>query len=113
MEANGPGTRYGGRVSGLRWEVERCPDATLRDAVTPAAAGGALGLVASLLVRAPGPLRLFGLAAGAALGAFASQYHMNVDWDPDRLRGEPEPPAPPSTPPGEAPADPAQPPQPF
>ena len=113
MEPNAPGTRYAGRasgrVSGLRWEVERCPDATLRDALTPAAAGGALGLVASLLVRAPGSLRLVGAAAGAALGAFASQYHMNLDWDPDRLRGEPEP----AAPEGDAPADPPEPPQPF
>ncbi len=107
-DAARPAGKLAGRISGLRWEAERCPEARWSDAPTPAAVGALIGFAAALFGRAPGSLRLIGAAAGAAVGALASQYHLNLDWDPDRLRGEPLP-EPDAPRPEERPAPPPQP----
>jgi len=81
--------RWSGRISGLRWDVERCPDARWKDAVEPGVVGGLGGLLLGGLSRATPHGRLLVAALGAAAGVFASRYHVNLDWDPDRLREAP------------------------
>lgn len=109
MEPNAPTQEpLRGRVSGLRWEAERCPDARPGDALRPACLGGLVGLGIGLLGRLPAPVRLAAVAAGAAAGALASHYHLNLDWDPDHLR--PDPPTP-EAPEHDAPGD--EPPRPL
>ena len=76
-----------GKISGLSWETERCPDAQAGDGLKPAAIGGLIGFGLGHLLRAAPRGRLLLCAAGAFGGFLASRHHLNVDWDPDALRG--------------------------
>ena len=78
--------RFSGSMSGLHWEVEQCPDASPNDALKPAFLGGLLGFAVGFLTHTGMPGRLLLTGVGAVLGASASKYHVNVDWDPDHLR---------------------------
>ena len=93
-ERQEPGT-YKGRISGLRWEAEACPDARGEDTLKNAAIGGGVGYLSAILLGVSPQLRLVVAGLGALAGHVATKYHLNLDWDPDQLRGdEPPPPAP-------------------
>lgn len=81
------GGQRSGNVSGLRWEAEECPDATSSDVFRSTASGGAIGFVSGMLLGMSPGLRIVAALAGAAVGHVASKYHLNLDWDPDQLRG--------------------------
>jgi hypothetical protein len=85
---------YSGKLGGLRWEAESCPDATTEDSLKLSAGGGLVGFASALLMGLPPQLRLVVAAAGAIAGAVASKYHLNVDWDPDAFRQGSPPPGP-------------------
>jgi hypothetical protein len=74
-------------ISGARFTVEKCPDASRSRTIRGAALfGGAAGLAGFLLRRNP----VFALVAGlggAVAGAVGSRYHVAFDWDPDRAFG--------------------------
>ncbi|RMG07547.1 MAG: hypothetical protein D6731_23630 [Planctomycetota bacterium] len=79
--------RLEGRLGGLRWEAEPCPDASEGDRLRGALIGGGAGLLSGLLLRLPPSLRLLALAGGALVGRFAAGHHLNLDWDPDAAFG--------------------------
>lgn len=87
---------FKGSLSGLKVEVEPCPDCSREDTFKGAAVGGALGFALSWLLGGTLVGRLIGAAVGAGSGALAARYHLYVDWDPDRVRygDDPNPPAP-------------------
>lgn len=89
---------FKGTFSGLKVEVEPCPDCSREDTLKGAAVGGALGFGLSLLTRGTFMGRLIGAGLGAAAGALASRYHLYMDWDPDRVRYGENPPTPPAPP---------------
>src|SRR5271170_1485841 len=74
-------------IGGVRFTVEKCPDAsTSRSMKGAAVMGGALTATGFLLRRS----HFFLLAAGiggAIAGALGSRYHVSFDWDPDRAFG--------------------------
>ena len=74
-------------IGGVRFTIEKCPDAsTSRSMKGGAILGGALTGAGFLLRRS----RFFLIAAGvggALLGALGSRYHVSFDWDPDRAFG--------------------------
>ncbi len=74
-------------IGGVRFTIEKCPDAsTSRSMKGGAVLGGALTGASFLLRRS----RFFLIAAGvggALLGALGSRYHLSFDWDPDRAFG--------------------------
>ncbi len=88
-EASGESRTYKGKLGGLRWEAESCPDATSPDTLKATAGGGLLGFGGAILMGLPPQLRLVAVAAGAIAGALASRYHLNLDWDPDFMRDSP------------------------
>ncbi|HZU96108.1 MAG TPA: hypothetical protein VFF73_05320 [Planctomycetota bacterium] len=74
-------------ISGARFTIEKCPDATASRAVKGAAVLGSVLTGGSFLLRRS---RFFMIAAGvggALLGALGSRYHVSFDWDPDRAFG--------------------------
>jgi hypothetical protein len=79
--------QHSGALSGLRWEAEECPDATSSDIFRSTAGGGAIGFVSGLLLGMSPAMRIVAALAGAAVGHVSSKYHLNLDWDPDQLRG--------------------------
>lgn len=81
--------RITGKVSGLSWEAERCPDASPDDALKTAFGGTLVGYGLGFLFGFSRTGRFLSAGLGACAGAIASRYHLNVDWDPDALRGEP------------------------
>ena len=89
-EPRDPGT-YGGQISGLRWEAEKCPDASDGDLLKVGLGGGAIGFVGGLLMGFSPPMRLIAAAFGALIAQTSTRYHINLDWDPDALRGAPPP----------------------
>ncbi len=80
--------RYAGSYSGLRYEAEACPECCSRQALEGAAWGGAIGWAASMLLGGGASARILGAAAGAAAGAALRRWHLRLEWDPDRARGE-------------------------
>lgn len=74
--------------SGLKVEVERCPEAETNMQTAVGLGAGAWG-TGWLLGWSPVG-RLLGAAVGASVGALANRYHVYIDWDPDRARGEPD-----------------------
>ena len=94
---------FKGSLSGLKLEVEPCPDCSREDTVKGAAIGGAAGFGLSWLLGGSFLGRLIAVAAGAATGALASRYHVYLDWDPDRVRFGDEPAPAPSPAPSPAP----------
>jgi hypothetical protein len=78
--------------STLQWQATRCPDTRPGDTWAPAFVGGTLGWGLALLSGVSGPSRVLAAALGAAGGAIASQFHVRVDWDPDRWRDAPSSP---------------------
>jgi hypothetical protein len=74
-------------IGGVRFTIEKCPDAsTSRSMKGGAILGGALTGASFLMKRS----RFFLIAAGvggALLGALGSRYHISFDWDPDRAFG--------------------------
>jgi hypothetical protein len=71
-------------ISGLRVSVDRCPDATLTRTATTSGVFALLGGGAAFLLTRSPHTRLVAAVASAALGCFASRYHVSADWDPDR-----------------------------
>ena len=88
-EASQEPQSYSGKLGGLRWEAEACPDATSRETIKATAGGSLAGFASAFLLGLPPQLRLVAAAAGGLAGALASKYHLNLDWDPDSLRGTP------------------------
>jgi hypothetical protein len=85
----GEGAKAGGfkgSLSGLKLEVERCPDCSREDSIKGAAVGGAVGYGVSWLLGGSLVGRVVGAALGATTGALAARYHLYLDWDPDRVR---------------------------
>lgn len=78
--------RFTGRLSGLAYQVEECPDGRGRDGKVAVAAGGGVGYLAGLLLGASFGGRLLGAALGAGAGAALARWHVRLDWDPDGLR---------------------------
>lgn len=76
-------------ISGLKVEVERCPKAETNMQTAVGVGLGSFG-VGWLLGWSPMG-RLLGAAACTGVGVLASRYHVYIDWDPDRARGEPDP----------------------
>lgn len=85
-------------LSGLHVEAVECPEQR-DEGWTPALVGGALGWGAALLAGVGAPGRVLATALGALGGSLATRYHLNLDWDPDRIRrGRADAPAPDATP---------------
>ena len=108
-EANQEPKSYSGKLGGLRWEAEPCPDAAQGDTIKLGAGGGLVGFASALLMGLPPQLRLVAAAAGAIAGAVASRYHLNLDWDPDSLRDGDGPTPPETDDPGDFPLEDPQP----
>lgn len=79
--------RYSGRLSGLSYEAERCPECGSGEQLKGAAGGGLIGWGLTLLLGASPGGRLLGAGVGAVVGALASRWHLRLDWDPEALRG--------------------------
>lgn len=84
--ADGRRGGFKGSISGVKLEVEPCPDCSREDTIKGAAVGGAAGFGLLWLLGASPVGRLIMAAVGAGLGAAASRYHVYLDWDPDRVR---------------------------
>lgn len=78
--------RFSGKIAGLGYQLEECPDGGARDHAVACAGGGGLGFLATTLLGASLPGRLIGAALGAGAGAMLARWHMRLDWDPDGLR---------------------------
>jgi hypothetical protein len=83
--------RITGKLSGLSYDAEPCPESTSRDQLKGAAGGGLLGWGVSFLLGASPGGRLMALLLGAGAGALAAKWHLRVDWDPEALRRSPPP----------------------
>jgi hypothetical protein len=83
--------RFSWGVSGLKLEIERCPDAADSTCMKNAAGLGVGTWGAGWLLGWSPMGRLMGAAVGATVGILAGRYHVYMDWDPDRARGRPEP----------------------
>lgn len=81
-----PLRRYSGKIAGLGYQLEQCPDGGARDHAVACAGGGGLGLLATMLLGASLPGKLIGTALGAGADAMLARWHMRLDWDPDALR---------------------------
>lgn len=84
-----PTRKAGGGFSGFRWEVEECPDCP-DDNLKTSLFGGAVGYGVGMLLGMTPAGRFLAAAAGAIGASFANRYHFNLDWDPDRYRGDDE-----------------------
>ena len=71
-------------LSGLRVEAVECPEQH-DEGWTPALVGGALGWGAALMAGVGAPGRVLATALGALGGCLATRYHLNLDWDPNRV----------------------------
>jgi hypothetical protein len=78
--------RVTGKISGLSYEAEACPECRLSDQLRSGTIGGVVGWVSTLLLGAPPFGRMLGAAAGIAVGAVAAKWHLRVDWDPEALK---------------------------
>lgn len=85
--------RVSGKLSGLSYEAEPCPECQLSDQMRGGAIGGVIGWAASLVLGASPFGRLLGAGLGIAAGAVAAKWHLRVDWDPEALKASPARPA--------------------
>ncbi|MGE0712002.1 MAG: hypothetical protein AB7N76_20385 [Planctomycetota bacterium] len=76
---------YTADCSGFHLEAQECPECQPGDAWAPALVGGALAWGLALLSGVGAPGRVLAATLGAGAGALASRFHLNLDWDPDRL----------------------------
>ncbi len=74
-------------VAGVKVSIEKCPDASQDRAISGAALAGIAGGLAGLILRRSLICGVFGGLLGTIAGGLASQYHVSVDWDPDKAFG--------------------------
>jgi len=74
-------------ISGARFSIERCPDASPARAAKGAAVMGGLVTAGSFLAKRSWFFLAAAGVGGALLGALSSRYHVSFDWDPDRAFG--------------------------
>lgn len=78
--------RWSGRLAGMSYEAEECPDGRGRDGVLAVAGGGGLGWLAGMVLGMSPVGRIIGALVGAGAGAVLSRFHFRLDWDPDKAR---------------------------